>query len=114
MAMADQLSLGAIQSVWWVSLAIAVVVTLVVGVLLELVRRTATQIHDGASLIWTNGKLVANDTIQIPIFLQTTNQVAGQILNTAQQIVGATAAIHQHADGCPGCPACLLGGKKES
>jgi len=73
-----------------------------------MIRRTAAQILDGAGHIWTHGKLVANNTIQIPTFLKTTNRVAGQILATATQIVGATEAIEQHATGCPGCPACVL------
>jgi hypothetical protein len=103
-----QASPGTIQTVWWLSIVIALVVAVVVAVLLEMVRRTALQIRAGASAIWTNGKLVANDTIQIPIFLKTTNRVAGEILVTAQQIVGATEAIKQHANGCPGCPACVL------
>jgi hypothetical protein len=72
------------------------------------VKRTATQILEGAGAIWTHGQLVANDTIQIPIFLKETNHVAGQILATATEIVGATDMIEQHAKGCPGCPACVL------
>ncbi|MCE7988160.1 MAG: hypothetical protein DYG89_43935 [Caldilinea sp. CFX5] len=107
--MESQLSPGTIQLLWWLSILIALVVTGVVAFLLILVRRTAAQILAGASQIWTHGKLVANDTIQIPIFLKTTNRVAGQILKVAQQIVGATAAIEQHAGGCPGCPQCVLG-----
>ena len=107
-----EISQGAILTVWWVSLGVAVVVTVVVAYLLERIRRTAGQILDGASAIWTHGQLVANDTIHIPIFLSTTNRVAGEILATAKQIVGAAAAIEQHANGCPGCPACVLEGGK--
>ena len=103
-----QISPGTIQTVWWLSILIALVVTAVVAFLLTMVKRTATQILDGASAIWTHGQLVANDTIQIPIFLKETNRVAGQILETAVQIVGATDVIEQHANGCPGCPNCIL------
>ena len=105
---AMQASPGTIQTVWWLSILVALVVTAAVAFLLILVKRTAGQILDGASAIWTHGQLVANDTIQIPIFLKETNHVAGQILETATEIVGATAAIEQHATGCPGCPACIL------
>ncbi|MEM7130140.1 MAG: hypothetical protein AAF702_27665 [Chloroflexota bacterium] len=105
---AMQVSPGTIQTVWSLSIIIALVVTIVVAVLLTMVKHTATQILDGASAIWTHGQLVANDTIQIPIFLKETNYVAGQILETATQIVGATDVIEQHANGCPGCPACIL------
>lgn len=105
---AMQASPGTIQMVWWLSIIIALVVTAVVAILLTMVKRTASQILDGASAIWTHGQLVANDTIQIPIFLKETNHVAGEILDTATQIVGATDVIEKHANGCPGCPACIL------
>ncbi len=104
-----EVSQGAVLTVWWVSIIIALVVAVVVAVLLEMVRRTALQILDGASQIWTQGQLVANNTIQIPLFLKVTNQVVAQILTTAKEIVGAADAIEQHADGCPGCPQCVLG-----
>ena len=100
---------SAALTVWGVSLVIGVVVIVVVGVLLHLVRRTAEQIDAGAAAIWIQGKLVANNTIQIPLFLTTTNQVAARILSTAVDIVGGAKAIEEHADGCPGCPACVLG-----
>ena len=99
---------GAMLTVWGVSLVLGVVVIVVVGVLLALVRRTAAQIDAGAEAIWTHGQLVANNTIQIPIFLQTTNDVVGQIRGGALDIVVAAKAIHEHAEGCPGCPACVL------
>jgi hypothetical protein len=106
-----QASQGAVMTVWWLSIIIALVVAVVVAYLLEMVRRTALNILDGAGQIWTQGQLVANNTIQIPLFLSVTNQVVGQILTTAQQIAGAANAIEQHAEGCPGCPDCVLGSK---
>jgi hypothetical protein len=96
------------QLIWILSLVLAIVVTVVVTKLLQMIRGTAAQILDGASQIWTHGQLVANNTIQIPIFLKTTNRVAGEILATAGDIVSAANAIEQHAKGCPGCPACVL------
>lgn len=103
-----QASPETVQTIWWLTILIALVVTAVVALLLTMVKRTATQILDGASAIWTHGQLVANDTIQIPIFLKETNHVASQILETAVEIVGATDVIEQHANGCPGCPSCIL------
>jgi hypothetical protein len=47
------------------------------------------------------GKLVANNTIHIPL-LRDTTRLAGEILGTAVQIVGGAQAIEQHASGCPG------------
>ena len=97
--------------VWVISMVVLVIVGTVVAVLLKRVHQTAIGILGGASQIWTNGKLVARDTVQLAIFLRTTNEVVEQILETAKQIVGATDAIEQHAEGCPGCPECVLGGK---
>ena len=99
---------GAKVTIWWVSLGIGAVVLGVVTLLLTVVRNTAVKILDAASQIWTQGKLVANNTIQIPIFLGTTNRVVEQIKNEAVEILGAAKAIEQHADGCPGCPDCVL------
>jgi len=96
--------------IWWISLGIGAVVLVVVAVLLNMIRRTALQILDGASQIWTQGKLVANNTIQIPLFLFTTNDVVEQIKSEAVEILGAANAIEQHATGCPGCPECVLAG----
>jgi hypothetical protein len=91
----------AIYTIWWVSLVILLLVTGVVAILLTMVLRTAINILRVAGDIWTTGKMVANNTIHIPL-LRETNRIAGQILATAVQIVGGAAAIEQHASGCPG------------
>ncbi len=101
------------QIIWLVSLLIALVVAGVVVFLLQKVRSTAASILGGAEAIWTHGKLVANNTIQIPIFLATTNKVAGQILGTAVEIVGAVKNVRAHAAGCPGCPLCIINSQKQ-
>lgn len=95
------MSLTAIYIVWVISILILVVVTAVVAILLTMVLRTAMNILQVAGDIWTTGKLVANNTIHIPL-LRETNQIAGNILETAVQIVGGAEAIEQHAAGCPG------------
>lgn len=109
-----QVSQGSVLTVWWLSIIIALVVAVVVAILLEMIRRTAVDILNGASAVWTHGKLVARDTVQISLFLRETNEVVGEILGTATQIVGATEAIEQHAEGCPGCPQCVLGASSRS
>ena len=98
----------AIQTVWGGSLFIGVVVIVVVALLLRLIRNTALKIQSAAEDIWTQGKLVANNTIHIPIFLSTTNNVASQILDNAQEIYKQAKVVEGHIEGCPGCPACLL------
>jgi hypothetical protein len=96
-----------VYTIWWISIILLLVVTGVVAILLTLVLRTGRSILYVAGEIWTTGKLVANNTIHIPM-LHETNRLAGAILETAEQIVGGAAAIEQHAEGCPGCPACVL------
>ena len=93
--------------IWWVSIILLLIVTVVVALLLIMVLRTARSILSVAGEIWTAGKLVANNTIHIPL-LSETNRQAGRILATAGKIVGGAEAIEQHAEGCPGCPACVL------
>lgn len=94
-------------TLWGVSLAIIFVVAIVVAILLSRILKTARNIESVAGEIWTVGKLVANNTVHIPL-LRETNRVAGNILGTAVQIVGGAEAIEQHANGCPGCPQCVI------
>ena len=95
------------QTLFWISLALGVVVTIVAAALLTLVLRTAQAIDAGAKAVWTTGKLVANNTVHIPA-LARTNQIAVDILEGAGGILMAAQRILKHAQGCPGCPACLL------
>jgi len=106
-----EVSESAVIIIWGSSLVIGLVVIAVVTFLLTMIRKTADQILEGASAIWTHGKLVANNTIQIPLFLGTTNRVVSQIKLEAVAILGATKAIEEHAKNCPGCPNCVLSPK---
>lgn len=108
----EEVSKETITTVWIISLVLGLVVTLVVAFMLILIRNTAKKINAGVEKIWIEGKLVANNTIQIPIFLTVTNQVVSKIYDTAVKITGKSAAIEQHAKFCPGCPACVLNHKK--
>lgn len=93
---------------WIISLVIGLVVIGVVGFLLHLIKSTAEEIDEAAGHIWTQGKLTANNTIQIPIFLSKTNRVVSKIYSSAVNIIHGAAAIKEHAEGCPGCPHCIL------
>jgi len=104
--------MDAISIIWISSLVIGLVVIGVVAFLLSRINNTAKEIDAAASKIWTQGKMVANNTIQIPLFLSTTNQVVDQIYETAVNIVGGAAAIKNHTEGCSGCPDCILNNKK--
>jgi hypothetical protein len=98
----------AVEKVWITSLVIYGVVVVVVAILLTLILRTAHQIRDGVAAIWNTGQRIANNTIHIAL-LNKTNFVAGKILQSAVGVVGATAAVHAHAEDCPGCPTCIIG-----
>lgn len=108
----ENVSEEAITKVWVISLILGLVVTSVVAILLLMIRNTARKILGGVQKIWTEGKLVANNTIQIPIYLSVTNQVVSKIYDKAVKIIDGAAAIKQHAEGCSGCPACVLEHKK--
>lgn len=97
----------AAEFIWWTSLVIGLVVSLVVSVLLFLIQRTAVTINGHVSRIWDTGQRVANNTVHIPT-LYKTNAIAGEILATALSINAGAAAIESHANGCPGCPHCML------
>ncbi len=93
--------------VWVSALIIGLVVSLVVALLLWLIFRQAVIIDGVASKIWDAGQMVANNTIHIPI-LYRINEDIDQILVTALSINAGAAAIKKHAEGCNGCPSCLL------
>lgn len=108
----ENVSESTLTKVWVICLILGLVVTIVVAILLIMIRNTARKILGGVHQIWTEGKLVANNTIQIPIYLTVTNQVVSKIYDTAVKIIGGAAAIEQHATACPGCPACVLTNNK--
>jgi hypothetical protein len=101
-------SADTVRQLWVATLVVYGVVLIVVAVLLTLILRAAQRITAGVAEIWNTGQKIANNTVHIAL-LDKTNAVAGQILASAKGIVAATAAIKGHAEGCPGCPACVLG-----
>lgn len=105
----SEISADTVQRMWITTLVVYGVVLLVVAVLLGLILRAARSVRDQVSTIWTVGQQVANNTIHIAL-LDTTNHIVGEILDSANGVVGATSAMAAHAGRCPGCPACVLGG----
>ena len=53
---------SAVETAWWVSLAVGLVVALVVWFLLEWLRRTVKQVEGAVDEVWTMGKRVAQNT----------------------------------------------------
>ena len=91
---------------WWIAIIFLLIVTLVVAFLLRLIIRTAMDIDDVAAEIWARGQRVANNTIHIAS-LHATKDAVGGILGRAGRIAGHATAIREHAETCPGCPACI-------
>jgi hypothetical protein len=81
-----------IAGYWRASLLVGAVVIGVVALLLRTLTQTAEQINAGAAEIWRVGKLIANNTVHVPLLLRT-NQVAEELLKTSEGIAGATTRI---------------------
>lgn len=80
------------STIWAWSLVAGVAVILVVATLLILILVTARKIDYHANEIWEAGKAIAGNTVSIWM-LQTTNQVAGNILEEAKGIVEGARSI---------------------
>ena len=85
---------------WWLVLAIGAVVIVVVAVLLMLIIQAANRIDQHAAAIWTAGKNIAANTVQI-WQLQQTNETATEILATAQTIATVAESIDGRLERLP-------------
>lgn len=81
-----------VVQLWWLTLAIAAVVIVVVAALLIAIVAAANRIDRHAAAIWTAGKEIASNTVQI-WQLQKTNATAAQILGVAQTIAAGAESI---------------------
>jgi uncharacterized protein HemY len=53
---------GSVETAWWVSLVVGLVVALVVWFLLEWLRRTVNEVNRAVEDVWVMGKRVAQNT----------------------------------------------------
>ncbi|MDP9471931.1 MAG: hypothetical protein M3Q71_14920 [Chloroflexota bacterium] len=83
---------------WWISLGIGMVVIGAVAVLLSALATTVARIEAGAAEIWRVGKLIANNTVHVPLLIRT-NQVVADILPVADGIARATERIQRVVGG---------------
>lgn len=56
------LALSDAQALWWITLAVGLVVALLVWGLLELLRRAVADVEREVDRVWTNGKRLAQNT----------------------------------------------------
>jgi hypothetical protein len=85
---------------WALTLVLAAAVIIVVAVLLIAIIVTARRIDGHAAAIWTVGKNIAANTVQI-WQLGATNKVAGQILDTAKGIATVATSIDDRLERLP-------------
>ena len=93
--------------VWWISISLGAVVTLVVALLLAGILSEARKIRAGASRIWDVGQMIASNTVHVPD-LNRANHFVEQILAGVPGLLGSLQRIRQHAQECAGCPACVM------
>ncbi len=79
---------------WIVALVLGAVVLLVVIALLQMILMTARRILTSVSDIWTGGKRIAGNTVNIA-HLKRTNHLAGALLDSAGSIASAAQRIRK-------------------
>jgi hypothetical protein len=79
-----ELAMSTNQTLWWVTLAVGLVVALVVWGLLEALRRTVLEVERAVDDVWTMGKRVAQNTATSHL-LATTKERGGELLEELEQ-----------------------------
>lgn len=87
-----------VTTFWWISLAIALGIALVVASLLILIVVAANRIDRHAADIWEVGKKIAANTVSVWM-VGTTNDVAKGILDTAGGIADKADSIDRRLAG---------------
>jgi hypothetical protein len=72
------------QTLWWVTLAVGLVVALVVWGLLEALRLTVLEVERAVDDVWTMGKRVAQNTATSHL-LGTTLERGGELLEELEE-----------------------------
>ena len=98
------------MTLWWISILLGAVVTLVVASLLAAILSEARKIEAGASRIWDVGQMIASNTVHVPD-LNRANHFVEKIIAGVPGLLASLQRIRQHARECPGCPACVVGGR---
>ena len=78
------LAMSTNQTLWWITLAVGLVVAVVVWILLERLRRGVDQVDRDVSDLWTMGKRVAQNT-STTYLLQTTKARGVELADELEQ-----------------------------
>ena len=76
------------QTLWWITLAVGLVVAVVVWILLERLKRAVEDIDRGVGVLWTMGKRVAQNT-STTYLLQTTKERGVDLLEELNEHAAA-------------------------
>lgn len=98
-----------IFTLWWIPVAVAFVVCIVAVGLLQNILVVARNIDANVHTIWTVGKQIANNTVELWLLGKTVSLVKDIRLATPQ-IDAVAQSIAQHASECQHCPACVSPG----
>lgn len=98
-----------IFTLWWIPVAVAFVVCIVAVGLLQNILVVARNIDANVHTIWTVGKQIANNTVELWLLGKTVGLVK-EIRVAAPQINDTAQAIARHAEECTHCPACVSPG----
>jgi hypothetical protein len=98
-----------IFTLWWIPVAVAFVVCIVAVGLLQNILVVARNIDANVHTIWTVGKQIANNTVELWLLGKTVGLVK-DIRVAAPQINDVAQRIANHASQCHHCPACVSPG----
>jgi uncharacterized protein YoxC len=94
-----------VYTLWWVSVAVAIVVVIVAAGLLANVLIALRNIDSNVAAIWSVAKGIANNTVQLWL-LDRVAAVVKEIREHAYRVNDVASAIAQHAQKCQHCPSC--------
>ncbi|MHB1416271.1 MAG: hypothetical protein ACYC1C_13565 [Chloroflexota bacterium] len=89
---------GTVVRYWQVSLALGLLVIGAAGGLLLLLTRLTQSIYTAGGEVWTTGKLIANNTVHVPI-LGHINQVIDEINRVLGSSAQASERIRRAVEG---------------
>lgn len=98
------------MTLWWISILLGAVVTVVVALLLAAILSEARKIEAGASRIWDVGQMIAGNTVHVP-GLNHTNLFVEQIIAAVPGLLHSLERIREHAGECSSCPTCVVEGR---
>lgn len=92
-------------ALWWITVGVLFVVCIVATGLLQNILVVVRNIDVNVNEIWTVGKRIANNTVELWM-LGRVNSIVADIRAVAFRINDTASAIATHAAQCRHCPSC--------